>query len=446
MKYNFKGWTTVYAFTLRQTIKGTGFKIVTALVTLLILAGFILMNVLVAKPDKASKLKPSPIKTVYVLDNSGLSPANYKDLISQLGGKEFEHTEYKVITGESKDEVVKEAEVNSTETVAVIITRTDKTYELKAIIPKTSKITKNQANALLTQMSSAFQSNKLMQTGLSPKQLEAVLKQSVVSSFEVGESTSKIAKVIKILAPMIFSFVLYFMLLLHGETISKSISTEKTSKLMEVILTSVHPYAMIAGKVLAITSISLAQFITWILAAIGGLYGGNYIAHRIYPGYENSAITIINFLKDNIGETALTVPSIILAVVVFCVGFLFYCVIAAVAGSMVSKPADVASTKTVFQVPVILSWLVCYFAPISHKPWLLTAVRYIPFTAPFSVPVDLITGAIGLAQGLISLILLLFFSLVTIILAARIYKGLVLYTGQKVNLKMLGNILKNNNS
>jgi ABC-2 type transport system permease protein len=445
MKYNFKGWTTVYAFTLRQAIKGAGFKIVTALVTLLIFAGFILMNVLVAKPDKDSKLQPSPIKTVYVLNNSGLPPANYKDLISQLGGKEFEQTEYKSVTGKSNDEVIKEAAANSTETVAVIITKNDSAYELKAIIPKDSKISKNQAKALVTQMASAFQSNKLIQTGLSVKQLEAVLKQSVVSSSEIGESTSKIAKVIKIVAPMVFSFILYFMLLLHGETISKSISTEKTSKLMEVILTSVHPYAMIAGKVLAITSISLAQFTTWIVAAIAGLYGGNAIAHRIYPGYENSAITIINFLKDNIGETALTVPSVLLAIIFFCVGFLFYCVIAAVAGSMVSKPADVASTKAVFQMPIVISWLVCYFAPIAKRPWLTTAVRYIPFTSPFSVPVDLITGSIGLAQGMISLILLLFFSLLTIILAARIYKGLVLYNGQKVNLKMIGNILKNNN-
>ena len=445
MKNSFRGWTAVYAFTLRQSIKGTGIKIVTALVTLLILAGFILMNIFVAKPDKDSNLTPSPIKMVYVLDNSGLLATNYKDLISQLGGKAFEQTQYKNITGTSKEEVVKAAALDSKETIAVIITMKDKAYELNAIIPKDSKISKNQAKALITLMSSAFQSNKLIQTGLSQKQLEAVLKPPVVSSSQIGESTSKIAKVIKIIAPMVFSFMLYFMLLLHGENISKSVSTEKTSKLMEVILTSVHPYAMITGKVLAITTISLAQFITWIVAAIGGLYGGNYIAHGIYQSYENSAITIINFLKDNIGETAFSVPSVLLAVIFFCVGFLFYCIIAAVAGSMVSKPADVASTKAVFQLPVIFSWLLCYFAPIAQKPLLSKAVRYIPFTSPFSVPADLITGSVGLLQGLISLALLMIFSLLTIILAARIYKGLVLYNGQKVNLKIIGNILKNNN-
>ena len=444
MKDNFRGWTTVYGFTLRQFTKGVGFKIVTAIITLLIFGGFILMNVLVAKPEKSSDSEPSPIKTVYVLDNSGLQPTNYKDFISQLGGKQFEHIEYVASAEKSSDEVVKAAASNSTETIAVIITMKDSVYELKAVIPKSSKITKNQAEALAAQMSSAFQSNKLLQAGLSAKQLEAVLKPEVVTSSEIGETTSDAAKVIKIAAPMVFSFMLYFMLLLYGQDISKSVSTEKTSKLMEVILTSVHPYAMITGKVLAFTTIALAQFVTWIVTASAGLYVGNAVAHGIYPQYENSAITIINFLKDNIGQTALTLPSVLLAVIFFCVGFLFYCVIAAVIGSMVSKPEDVPSTQAVFQIPIIISFIVCYFGPITRNTVLQKVVRYIPFTAPFSVPVDLITGTIGLAEGMISLAILLVFSLLTIILAGRIYKGLVLYSGQKVNFKTIGNMLKNN--
>ena len=434
----------MYAFTLQQATKGVGFKLVTAIVTLLILGGFVLMNMLVAKPDKDSTNASSEVKTVFVLDNSGLHPTNYKDFFTLLGGKKFENTEFVMVAEKTSDEVIKASASNSTESIAVIITMKDSGYELKAVIPESSKITKKQAEALLAPMSSAFQSNKLMQAGLSETQLVSILKPEVVSSSVIGESTSKIAKVIKVVAPMAFSFMLYFMLLLYGQNISKSVSTEKTSKLMEVLLISVHPYAMITGKVLAITAMALGQFVTWIAAAVAGLYGGNAIAHAFYPQYENSAITIINFLKDNIGETALTLPAVLLAVIFFCVGFLFYSIIAAVAGSMVSKPEDVASTQTVFQIPVIFSWLVCYLAPITGKTWLLTAVRYIPFTAPFSVPVDLITGTIGLTQGIITLALLLVFSILTIMLAARIYKGLVLYTGQKLSFKMIGNVLKAN--
>jgi ABC-type Na+ efflux pump permease subunit len=444
MKDNFKGWTSVYAFTFRQATKVAGFKLVTALVTLVILGAFVVMNVMVAKPDKDNKDALSPIKRVYVLDNSGLQPTNYKEIISQLDMKQFQQVEFVAVTEQSSEEVIKTAASNSSETIAVIITMKESGYELKAVIPERAKITKKQAEDLLDTMSSGFESNKLMQAGLSANQLMSALKPAVVSFSEIGESTSNTARLIKVLAPMVFSFMLYIMLQLYGQTISKSVSTEKTSKLMEVLLISIHPYALITGKVLAITCMAIGQFVTWVVAAIVGLYGGNAVAHAIYPDYQNSAITIINFVRDNIGETALTLPAVVLAVIIFCVGFLFYCVIAAVAGCMVSKPEDVASTQAIFQIPVIISWLVCYLAPITGKVGLLSVVRYIPFTAPFSVPVDLITGTIGLAEGIITLALLLVFSLLTIIFAARIYKGLVLYNGQKLSFKTIGNILKTN--
>jgi ABC-type Na+ efflux pump permease subunit len=444
MKDNFKGWTSVYAFTFRQATKGLGFKLVTTLVSLLILGAFITINVQVAKPDKDNKNEPSPIKSVYVLDNSGLQPTNYKEIISQLEENQFKHIEFASVKPQSSDEVIKAAASNSSETIAVIITAKESGYELKAVIPEKAKITKKQAEALLKPMSSAFEANKLMQAGLSSKQLTSLLKPAVVSFSNVGESISEITKMIKIVAPMLFSFMLYFMLLLYGQTISKSVSTEKTSKLMEVLLISVHPFALITGKVLSITSIAICQFVTWITAGIVGLYGGNYIAKAIYPSYENSVITIINFVRDNIGKTALTLPAIMLAIIIFCLGFLFYSTIAAVAGCMVSKPEDVASTQAIFQFPIIISWLASYFAPITGNTVLLTIVRYLPFTAPFSVPVDLITGTIGLVEGMVSMLLLLVFSLLTIMLAARIYKGLVLYTGQKLSFKMIGNVLKTN--
>ena len=253
MKENFRGWRSVYAFTFRQAAKGAGFKLITVIVALLVLGAFVVTDVMVAKPDD-SNLKPSPIKTVYVLDNSGLQPANYKEIIRQLGGKQFEYTEFAAVTNKSADEVIKAAASNSPETIAVIITMNGSGYELKSVIPESSKITKNQAEALLVPMSSAFQSNKLMQAGLSEKQLAAALKPEVVSFSDIGESTSKATKIIKTAAPMLFSFMLYLMLLLYGQNISKSVSTEKTSKLMDILLISVHPYALITGKVLAITS------------------------------------------------------------------------------------------------------------------------------------------------------------------------------------------------
>lgn len=439
MNNKFKGWRTVFGFTFRQAAKGAGYKVVTSLVAILIVLIFILINVLVAKPDE--EIKPSPVETVLVLDNSGLAPMNLKELNPQFLDERYKNIEIKNAKASTREDLIKEA-AGSARTLAVIISAGNGGYEIEAIVPNNSGLSQKDASELLPLIQTAFESSKLIQSGLDQEQLSILLKPVVPSYSDIGENTGFAAEAIKMIAPMLFGLVLYLMLLLYGQSISKSVSTEKTSKLMETLLTSIHPYALITGKVLAMTSMAVLQFVIWILAAVIGLYGGNAVASAIYPDYENTVVTIINYLKDNIGETAMSLPAVILALIIFCVGFLFYCVLAGLAGSMVSKPEEAANTQGLFVFPIVISWLFCYITPLTSNEGTLRILRLIPFTIPFSVPADLITGVIGLGQGLLSLVLLLVFSLLVIMLSARLYKGLVLYTGQKLSLKTIGNIIR----
>jgi len=442
MKNNFKGWRTVFNFTFQQSTKGVGFKLVTFLMALVIIAGFVAINVFVAKPDKKDEIKISPIKTIYVLDQSGLQPTDFRLYSPALSEEQFKDITFVNSTNADRKAVIATAASDGTETIAVIITAVEKGYEIEAAIPEGSTISKGEAEDVLLPIQTAFESSKMMQSGLTVEQLTSVLTPVVTSYSDIGENTNEIAFVINLIAPMIFGLMLYFMLLLYGQTISKSVSTEKTSKLMETILTSIHPYALITGKVLAVTSMAVLQFVIWIGSGVIGLYGGNAVAKYFYPEYQNSVVTIINFLKDNIGETAMTIPAVILSILVFCVGFLFYSVIAGLTGSMVSKPEDVASTQGLFTLPIVISFLVCYLAPLMENETVTKVVRYIPFTIPFCIPSELITGTVGLVQGAVSFAILLVFSLLFIMLSGKLYKGLVLYTGQKIDMKMMMNVLR----
>lgn len=450
MKNNFRGWATVFSFTFRQSTKKS-FKVITALIAVLIIGLIILLNVIAAKPDKeddphgvgqVDTNEVSTISKVLILDKSGLAPTDYKALNPNLSNQYFGQIEFVNTELSTRDALLDNAIKDSDSTIAIMISNKDNTFEIEALIPHNSAVITSDVDNLLAQMSSSFEGNKTMQANLSNEELSAVFTPVITTYTEFGESSSIVAMVVKLIAPMIFSFMMYFMLLFYGQVVSKSVSTEKTSKLMETLLTSIHPYAMITGKVLAATALALLQFVIWILSGIVGLYAGNAIAHQVYPSYESSVITFINFIKDNIGETGMTLPAVLLAVLFFGIGFMFYCVLAALTGSMVSKPEDVASTQGLFQLPVIISWLICYFAPLAGNYKLMSVARYIPFTAPFCVPSDIITGTIGLGEGLLSLLVLSLFSLVVIILSAKIYKGLVLYTGQKVEIKLLGKMLK----
>ncbi|NLO09689.1 MAG: ABC transporter permease [Clostridiales bacterium] len=450
MKNNFRGWTAVFRFTFLQSTK-KAFKIITTLIAVLIIGLIILLNIIAARPDKQedhqgigpeTTMGISTINKVLIQDNSGLPATDYKALNPSLSEEYFNNIQFAIADISTREDLLEKASKDSDRTIAVLITSKDAAFEMEAIIPHNSIVARSDVDQLLAQMTSAFEGNKIMQANLSEEAVAAVFTPVITTYSEFGESGAAAAMVIKLVAPMVFSFMMYFMLLIYGQVVSKSVSTEKTSKLMETLLTSVHPYAMITGKVVAVTAIGLLQFIIWIVSGVVGLYGGNALAHKMYPGYESSVISIINFIKDNIGETGMTLPAVLLAILIFGIGFLFYCVLAALTGSMVSKPEDVASTQGLFQLPVIISWLLCYFAPLTGNYKLLSVARFIPFTAPFCVPSDLITGTIGLGEGLLSLLVLGVFSLIVIILSAKIYKGLVLYTGQKANIKMFVNILK----
>jgi ABC-type Na+ efflux pump permease subunit len=449
MNNNFRGWATVFRFTFLQSTK-KAFKIITTLIAVLIIGLIILLNIIAAKPEKEDNQNIGPgttegvssIMKVLIKDNSGLPATDYKAMNANLSEGYFNNIQFVSTDINTREDLLNEASKDSNQTIAVLNRAIDGSFEMEAIVPHNSIVARSDVDQLLTHMTSAFEGNKIMQANLSEEDLLAVFTPVITTYSEFGESGSTAAMVIKLVAPMVFSFMMYFMLLFYGQVVSKSVSTEKTSKLMETLLTSVHPYAMITGKVVAVTAIGLLQFVIWILAGVVGLYAGNSIAHNMYPGYENSVITFINFIKDNIGVTGMTLPAVLLAILVFGIGFMFYCVLAALTGSMVSKPEDVASTQGLFQLPVIISWLLCYIAPLTGNYKLLSVARYIPFTAPFCVPSDLITGTIGLGQGLLSLLVLSVFSLIVIILSAKIYKGLLLYTGQKANMKMFANILK----
>lgn len=451
MKNNFRGWATVFFFTFRQSTQ-KAFRIITTLVAILIIGTIIVVNIIAAKPEKlesqqdnidiGSSQGVSTIEKVVILDNTGLMPTDYKELVLYSGDSYLQHVEFVTADVQTRDSLLEYASKGTDRTIAVMISEKTGAYEIEAIIPHSSIVSPTDADQLLMFMTSSFESNKINQANLSDEDLAVLFTPIHTSYSEFGESSSIPSMIIKMIAPMIFSFIMYFMLIIYGQIASKSVSTEKTSKLMETLLTSIHPYAMITGKILAVTSIALLQFIIWILAGVVGLYGGNAIAHQMYPGYENSVITFINFIKDNIGETGMTLPSLILAILVFGIGFMFYSAIAALTGSMVSKPEDVASTQGLFQFPIIISWLLCYFAPLMGNDKLISIARYVPFTAPFCLPSDILTGVIGLGEGIISLLVLSIFSLVIITLSSKIYKGLVLYTGQKADLKLLINILK----
>lgn len=432
----FRGWKDVFSFTFRQSVKKGGYCAVTLIVSLLIVAGIIFAILMSGKPDEEDV---SDIAVVYLEDRSGI-PTDYAFWMSQLGMSRYNNTVFEPV--ENAETTIKQlAGSGVLAYVAVVISQKDGDFSMDVRVPENADVSQGEANRLVSDMITCFDTNKLLAAGLSEEQLIGVMSPTISDYSKFGEEKNVAVELIRIFAPMVFGLVLYLMLILYGQEVGREVSAEKTSKLTEMLLTSVQPYALIAGKVLAISLAAMLQFFIWVASAVIGVVAGNAIAQDLYPGYQNVVTVLFGFLRENLGANAFTIPSVVIGLVVFCVGFLFYCVLAGIAGSLVSKPEEMASTQAIFQFPVIISFFVTYFAAIAEKFEVIAVSRYIPFTAPFSVPVDVITGSIGPVSALISLAILIVFAILLIIVAGRLYEGMILYTGQKVSFQTVIGII-----
>lgn len=436
MKENkFRGWKDVFSFTFFQSVKTRGFQTVTLIMALLLAAGIALVVVITAKPEDKEKL--STIQDVYVND---IYDTDYAQWMQMLGLTAFEEVSFKPVKG--RVEAIQTAErADRLSYVIVEISRQEDSFLIEAVIPENSTVKNSEAAALTDAMSNCLEMDKLFSLGLSTGQLVGITTPIVTDYSKIGEAGSFGVMIVRMIVPMVFGLVLYMMLILYGQNVSREVSIEKTSKLTETLLTSVQPNALILGKVLAVSAAAILQFFLWVFSAVAGLLIGDAIASSMYPEYENVVFDILQFIRDNIGDTAFSPGAVIIAVLTFVIGFLFFNVLAGIAGSLVSKPDDAAQIQSIFQFPIIISFLVSYFSTMLEKEGLLTACRFIPFTIPFCIPTDILTGAIGIVQGIISLAILIVFSLLLVIISGKLYEGLILYSGQKLNLKTVLNVI-----
>lgn len=233
----------------------------------------------------------------------------------------------------------------------------------------------------------------------------------------------------KMIIPMLFSLAMYMIVLLHGQSISKAIVADKSSKLIEMLLTSVKPYAIIAGKVLGVAVVAISQILAWIGFGIVGYLVGNEIAKSMNPKYVSMLGEIINLMQSDTEGVAFSVQAVVIALVIVIIGFFMYCVLAAFSGAFVSKIEDLSAAATIFQLPVVVAFLVSYLVGIAANTGadidrtVQMAIYMVPITSPFSAPTAILLGDINIFEGIISLAILCIFSIIMILVTGKVYKG-----------------------
>lgn len=252
------------------------------------------------------------------------------------------------------------------------------------------------------------------------------------------------------------AFLLYGILFIYGAQVMRGVMEEKTSRIIEVMISSVKPFQLMIGKIIGVGLVGLSQFILWILLSwlISSAVSGFMLKDKI-SSVKTQVETAQNqldkgnpeaFQKSNdspfskIMESAKTLPiATILTnfLLYFLGGFLLYSALFAAVGAAVDSETDTQQFMLPVSLPIIIAIII---APATMKDpdgTLAFWASMIPFTSPINMMIRIPFG-VPTWQIILSLGLLIIGFIGTTWLAARIYRIGILMYGKKTSFKEIG--------
>jgi ABC-2 type transport system permease protein len=281
------------------------------------------------------------------------------------------------------------------------------------------------------QMNEIASNNTMLANHIDTALLNKAKKSKVsVTAMEVTETGTKDANTGASMGVGIACAVfIYMSLFIYGAQVMRGVIEEKTSRIIEVIISSVKPFQLMLGKIIGVGLVGLTQFTAWIVLSI--------IATKIAGQTANSP----GGMMAGVIATLQTIPfGYILGCFLFyfLTGYLLYSALFAAVGSAVDSETETQQFMFPITLPLlftyILSVTVLFQAPDSP---LAVWLSIIPFTAPVAMMVRIPFGGVAPWQLALSMTLMVVGFLFTTYVAARIYRVGVLMYGKKASYKEL---------
>jgi ABC-2 type transport system permease protein len=425
-----------------KRVKKKSFIILTLLVPFLFAGVFALVIFLSINNDKKER-------TIAVFDESTL-------FLNELGDEGL--TKYKFIPKEEYDQL--KSNIKGSEFYALLYIPNDIYTNNMAQLISEKQVPFELNEQIERKLSRYIENDKrqkiIDETGIPDleKRLSGTKTSIRLSTLKVSVTgeTQKSSSAIAFIASYAMGFIIYFFVFMYGAMVMRGVMEEKKSRIIEVIISSVKPVELMAGKIIGTALVGLTQVAIWIvlgmivLTVVQGFFtpeSAQQMGQSIMETQSSMNPAMAQAAEPNkvmevmemIGN--LNLPLIIFAFLFyFLVGYLLYSSLLGAVGAAVDNDED--SQQMVFPVtmPLILSIMVLF--PIARNPEGPVAFWFsvIPFTSPVAMMARIPYG-IPTWELLLSMFLLVLTTVGAIAAAAKIYRiGLLMY-GKKVNLKEL---------
>ncbi len=294
-----------------------------------------------------------------------------------------------------------------------------------------------------------LENEKMKQSGIDLVKLEnsRVNIDIKMSNFS-GIRSSKLINGIKIGIGMGAGYLIMMFIIIYGAMVMRSVIEEKTSRIIEVIISSVKPFQLMLGKILGTAAAGLTQFIIWgllmALIFVGSSYFFGVDLSQNGVGAQQIGMEQMDRLAQNdtqlIYDELMSLPLIstfIYFILYFLLGYLLYSSLYAAIGAAVDNETDTQQFMLPIMLPLMLGVYIG-FATVINDPHgtVATIFSLIPFTSPIVMLMRIPFG-VPWWQILISLSLLFVSFLGIVWIAAKVYRVGILMYGKKINYKEL---------
>ncbi len=427
---NIRGWKDVFTFTLVQTLKSKSYRVSMIIMLIMVLVSMPLMNTFLLN-DATSAPEQSEIEKVYLynatlyrnLDIAAELPEGYSHIV-------FEET---AETMENLEQILCEEEPQS---VVLVLAEDASTCYLQFLRSPDGNVTMLELQELGQYVQSALTKAKVKLYDVTEAQLE-YFSTSVVTSATIVDTESAVVLEDTSITNSEYWFlygVLFVVMMIStmsGSQIATAIVQEKSSRVIEYLLTSIRPLAVIVGKVLAVL---VSVMLNWGVLLVGG-----FISTKVgeaISGTGSNAIT--QYLTPEILAN-LNFFNIILGLITAGAGLVLYATLAGLCGATASRLEEANDSLSLFTITTLVGAYIGIGAAGSLMAAgdnaFVTFALICPLSSAFLLPGALLVGKASPLIAAIAIVVLLLSVMLMFLFVSKVYEALILHTGSRIKMK-----------
>ncbi len=311
-----------------------------------------------------------------------------------------------------------------------------------------------------------FESMKLSSAGIDEEVLRSIETPVNIQAIRISDDGEQMTDYPEISMGLGFvgGFLIYIFIFLFGSQVLRGVLEEKTSRIVEIIVSSVKPFQLMMGKIIGVGLVGLTQFLIWVfltLAIVGGFQAAAPEMFRFTPDEEvfisggqvlnpeelqaqREAIQQHDTLAGELleGLASINIPVMVLSFAFFFLGgYLLYGALFAAIGSAVDNEADTQQFMLPVTVPLLLALIMTQMVISNPQGPVAMWLSMIPFTSPVIMMARIPFG-VSYTELALSALLLIAGFVATTWIAAKIYRTGILMYGKKVDYKELWKWIK----